>query len=80
MTGGLYDLGTYNQAAKEVNLEHMKEGNKINDIELRFPFMASTWLQPQSLNRASLLENEHLQRCFCVIPFCIKYCHLKIPI
>lgn len=58
----------------------MKEGNKINDIELRFPFMASTWLQPQSLNRASLLENEHFAKMFLCHSVLYKVsCHLKMP-
>ena len=45
ITNLLYDFGTYHQAAKEVILGHLKEGNKINGIELRFPYMVYTWLQ-----------------------------------
>lgn len=34
----------------------MKEGNKIHDIELGFPFMASAWLQSSSALIEQVLE------------------------
>lgn len=43
---------------KRVTLEHMKEGNKIHDIELGFPFMASAWLQSSSALIEQVLEKE----------------------